>query len=150
MLLAKPVKQQQFSNQKGWIFIDKQNTNVVYNHFKNTVDSLLNKGYELHRFDEGFEQTNLKDALASEDTINNQTQYWPLIKKADGKLPASFPVYVFTSNYLKNFKGERPQVNADIKWFAYSPDTTAKQIVKAWLTDENNIRVMLANSTPSG
>jgi len=149
MLLAKPVKQQKLSD-KGWILIDKQNTNTVYNHFKSIVDSLLDKGFELHNFDEGFKRTNLKDALASEDTISNQAQYWSLIKKADSQLPASFPVYVFTSNHLKNFTGEKPQVTAVIRWFTYSTDTTVKHVAKAWLTDENNIRVMLANSTPSG
>lgn len=149
-LLAKPVKQQTFGQQKGWILLDKQNTNTVYRHFKTVIDSLLNKGYELHRFDESFEQTNLKDGLIAEDTATNKISYWSLIKKADDELQPSFPVYVFTSNYLNNFKGVRPKVNANIKWFVYVADTAVKQIAKAWRTNDNSIRVMLVNSTPSG
>lgn len=150
MLLAKPVQQQKLDNRKGWLLLGKQQTNIVYAHFKNIIDSLLNAGFELHRFDESLEQTNIEDILASEDTSNNPIQYWPLLKKADSRLPPSFPVYVFTSNHLKSFKGDRPQVSTGIQWFAYSPDTVTKQMVSAWLTDENSIRVMLANCTTAG
>jgi len=150
LLLAKPVKKQDFTHHKGWILLDDQDTKSVYNNFKPVIDSLLKAGYDLHLFDEGFKAINLEDALASEDTSTNEPAYWPLIKKADSKLPASFPVYVFTANHLKKFKGERPQVNANIKWFTYSPGTTTKQIAKAWRINENNIRVMLANSAATG
>ena len=150
MLLAKPVKQQNFTNSKGWILLDDQNTKAVYDKFKPVIDSLLKAGYALHRFDEGFKETNIKDALASTDTAINQKPYWQLIKKADNKLPPSFPVYVFTTGFLKNFTGERPQVNAAVKWFVYTADTSIKQITKAWLTNEHTIRTMLANSTPQG
>ncbi len=150
MLLAKPVRQQKFSNKKGWVLIDKQNTNIVYNHFKTMVDSLLDAGYELHSFDKDFEATNLKDALTSEDTLNNNASYWQLIKQVDSKLPASFPVYIFTSKALKNFSGEKPTINVAVKWFAYSIDTAIKQIVKAWRTNDNNIGVILANSASTG
>lgn len=149
-LLAKPVKQQIFDQQKGWVLLDKENTNAVYQHFKTAVDSLLNAGYTLRRFDNKFEPISLKDALASADTISSQTAYWSLIKKVNNKVPSSFPVYVFTADHLKNFRGARPQVSANIKWYAYSQDSSVKQIVKAWITDEKNIRVMLANSTSQG
>lgn len=150
MLLAKPVKQQSFNNRQGWILIDKQNTGDVYNHFKTTIDSLLNKGFELHQFDDDFERTSLRDALNSKDTAARDIFYWKLIKKADNMLPASFPVYAFTSNRLKDFKGERPQVNINVKWFAYTADTATKQLVKAWLGNDRDIHVMLSNSSASG
>ncbi|WP_177191766.1 BatA domain-containing protein [Parafilimonas terrae] len=150
MLLAKPVKQQNFNNRRGWILIDNQNTGDVYNYFKAAIDSLLNKGFELHQFDEGFERTSLKDALSSKDTVAREMSYWKLIKKAGNKLPASFPVYVFTSNRLTNFKGERPQVSIDVKWFGYTPDTVTTQLVKAWRVSNGNIRAMLANSSMAG
>ncbi len=150
VLLAKPVKQQSFNNSRGWILIDKQNAGDVYNHFKTTIDSLLNKGFELHQFDESFERTSLKNALNSKDTTAREISYWKLIKEADNKLPASFPVYVFTSNRLKDFKGERPQVNINVKWFAYAADAATKQLVKAWLGNDGDIHVMLNNSSASG
>ncbi|MFT4153933.1 BatA domain-containing protein [Parafilimonas sp.] len=150
MLLAKPVRQQKFNDKQGWILMDRQSPHIVYDHFKPVIDSLIHKGYEIHRFNDGFEKINLEDALSAEDTGHATIQYWPLIKKADNQLPASFPVYVFTTNRLKNFNGERPQVNAGVKWLAYTPDTSAKQLAKAWKTDDSHIRVMLVNSAASG
>lgn len=150
MLLAKPVKRQSFNNRQGWVLIDKHDGSIIYNHFKTTIDSLLNKGFELHELDEGFRQTSLKDILNSRDTIARAESYWQLIKKVNNKLPASFPVYVFTSNRLNEFSGERPQVNINVKWFAYTPDTTTRQLVKAWRDNERNIHVMLSNSSASG
>lgn len=154
ILMAEPQWQQasQTEKQKGWLLINTTNFSETYQHFKPTIDSLLQKNYELHRFNSGFDIAELKDSLMIQlSTSNASGSYWKLIKQFDEKLTGNKPIYVFTNNQLRNFIGNKEAINKQIKWFTYSPkDTKEEWLHSAYKTLNDSIKIVTKNSTETG
>jgi hypothetical protein len=153
-LLAKPTcqKQQNSTNKKGWLLIEKESIHDGYNQNRYVVDSLIKAGYEFHYFNKGFATDNLLKALKEPaDTVNSdQPSYWTLLKQLNEEVPAELPVYLVTDNKLRRFAGTRPEVSMNLHWRAFtSRDTIAKQSFKAYKNVDGKIRLVTANSKPS-
>ncbi len=86
-------------NSKGWVLIDPDNFNTIYNSYKINIDSLLGAGFELHAFNGAFDLIQLSDSSDRDTSLSKET-YWSLLRQLDYKLPARFPVYLFTGNQL--------------------------------------------------
>ncbi|MBS1575488.1 MAG: BatA domain-containing protein [Bacteroidetes bacterium] len=118
------------TKQKGWILIPAENFNPIYSHFKTTIDSLYKAGFEFHYFDEGFTKEKLEDAIIRQPgSVKNSLSYWKLAESLDATLTVSFPLYIFTDNFLSHFSGNRPVLSIQPDWQVFTPAsaTTGKQ-----------------------
>lgn len=154
LVLAGPYlrKKLDLSQTKGWVLLPKENLKETYAKFKPRIDSLTKAGYEFHYFNKDFPKTDLAVSLADKqvDTLK-PASYWGLAQQLDEKVLAGIPVYLFTPNRLDCFKGERPELMTNLNWQTYVPaDSTSTWIEKAWLTNENDIKVAQGNSKPGG
>ena len=155
LLLAKPQWNQSFpaGKEKGWVMMEKEYLPATYNNYKPVIDSLLQAGYEFHYFNAGFNKDKLQDAFQSTTDRSHRpvTSYRLLLKQLDAAVPASLPVYLFTTNYLNRFTGRREPVSLNLHWSAYTPaDSTDTFISSAYLISADSIRVIAGNSKPSG
>lgn len=116
VLLAQPYlkKENGSKKQAGWILVEKGQLKEVYHTQKQTIDSLLNLGFELHGFNLSFPFVGLKDTVASVE--QQQLSYTSLFKQLNSQLPAHFPVYLFADQQLQHFDGALPSIAFDLKW----------------------------------
>jgi hypothetical protein len=153
-ILAAPLWNQTINSSKikGWLSIPKESVKEAYQKFKPKIDSLTKAGFEFHYLNKDFAKTDFNKVLA--DTINyhnSDASYWSLIQQLNGQIAPSLPVYVFTSNGVTHFTGEKPQVSLNLHWQTYKPaDSVSRWIAKAWLTNNSDIEVVEGNSSPNG
>lgn len=153
LLLAAPVWQKYVTAQKkGWVLIPQESLKETYQKFKPTIDSLDKAGYEFHYFNKGFAKQDLKtileDSSLKDTTVN--TNYWSLIKQLENQVgDASF--YLFTQNGIDHFKGDKPRVKLNsLHWQTYTAkDSVAKWIDRAFIANNDAVKVNIGNSTPS-
>ena len=154
MLLAKPqyAKPLLIQNEKGWILMDRKEVKTAYDTFKPLVDSLIKIGYQFHYFEPGFKKDELPAALKlPNDTTTINTSYWQLIEALNKKVPAQFPVYLFTGNRFKNFKGKRPAISMALVWKTFpEKDSVSRFVSDAYFTSAKSTRVAMATSKPTG
>jgi len=140
------------SKTKGWVLIPKESVKEAYHKFRPRIDSLVSAGFELHYFNKDFAKADQNKVLA--DTghyLGSGTSYWTLMQQLNGQVGSSLPVYVFTSNGLVHFSGEKPQVSLNLHWQTYtSADSVSRWIAKAWITNSGNIQVVEGNSRATG
>ncbi|MDB5136214.1 MAG: N-terminal double-transrane protein, partial [Mucilaginibacter sp.] len=157
-VLALPFWQDHNSSPvKGWLLIPKENIKESYMKFKPAIDSLIKAGYQFHYFNKDFQKQELnkvlsdyKDLKPDNDSVNTAS-YWSLVQQLDGKIPSSFPVYLFTPNNINHFNGSKPEISLNLHWQTYIPtDSTSTWIEKAWLTNNNDIQVVQGISKPGG
>ena len=154
MLMAKPAWQQHNdTKEKGWIFIPKNELHDAYQAYQPLIDSLINKGFVLHNFDEHSKQENLKEALFEKQDSSDQSSlsYWTLLKEADDEMLSSLPVYLFTDNKLKHFTGARPELSNSVRWYTFTgSDTASSWLQKAYKISADSIRFIIGNSHSFG
>jgi len=155
LLLAIPMfsRQVKVKRSKGWILVPKEIFNETYLHFKKPIDSLNHAGFEFHFYNNGLPAANLNQLLTSKlkDSTASTSNYWNLLKQVNAKVPASIPVYLFTTNQLRHFTGTKPQVALNLHWQTFTPaDSMTSWIEKAYFTNNNSIRIVQGTSKPSG
>lgn len=152
LLLAQPVWKSSSTSHtiKGWVVLEPVNSIETYTHFKPAIDSLLHAGFQLHYFQPGFAIADTATlAAVSNDTATSS--YRTLLPDLLQKAPANASLYLYTSNRLNRFSGNRPVINRPVQWFIYTPaDSIYNSIQQAWLTPGNKIKVALQQSLPSG
>lgn len=155
IILTHPFWQQriQHNRAKGWILVPQSFFGEAYHQFKPKIDSLSKAGYEFHYFNTGFAKQDLKELLKTnnqakaKDTLN----YWTLAAQLSGKIMPGTNAEIFTPNSISHFKGNKPQTALNINWHTFtSADSVSTWIDGAWLTPDNQIRIMQGTATPSG
>jgi hypothetical protein len=127
---------------KGWVLIGRQQLAPTYQHFKPTVDSLLQSGMEFHYFEEGFKKEKLAVALQQPaDSNAMQPSYRRLVDLLNEQADPAIPVYLFTDNWLHNFTGPRSAVSLNLHWKTYTPDTLKSPV----MMDTAALRVTVFN-----
>jgi hypothetical protein len=154
LLLAAPVWQKYASAQKakGWMLIPKESFKETYQKYKLTVDSLDKAGYEFHYFNKDFAKQDLKTILA-DSSLKDTTisaNYWSLMKQLENNVGDS-SIYLFTQNGIEHFKGNKPKVKLSaLHWQTYTAiDSVSRWIDRAFITNNDAIKVTIGNSTPS-
>jgi hypothetical protein len=153
LLLAQPQWQSPGkASQKGWILMEKNNLQQTYARFKPQVDSLVSAGYTFHYFNNGFEEKNIQDALTEEEdtTENKAPSYWSLLSQLNNKLDTSLSIYLFTSNTLNRFTGNRPAVALNLHWHTYTPTASSAYLAGAYGIAGDSLYIITANSTQTG
>ncbi len=155
LLLAEPIwiTMKNSEQQKGWILIEEENFHETYNRFQKEIDSLVQAGNEFHLFEPDFKASDineLKDEVAFNDSTKSKLAYWSLIRMLDQQIPEGNLAYIFTSNLMNRFKGERPEIVTNVIWKTYTPaDSTASWIESAWFSADS-IKAIIAKSSPEG
>jgi hypothetical protein len=154
LLLAKPLWRQYPSRQeKGWVLIAKEKLPETYRQFQPVIDSLLKTGYTFHYFEPGFKKGQLSAALQqTTDTLTNSTaSYWALLANLQQQADVPRSLFLYTTNYLGRFRGQRPAIDTSIHWYAYTPaDSVANWWADAYVTTSGSIRARKVTSSPSG
>ncbi|WP_343524294.1 BatA domain-containing protein [Pedobacter sp.] len=107
----------------GWILIEKNNFQKVFNAHKNTIDSLLKKGYEIHDFNVGFSPLTLKDT-SGQVIPNSPLSYTALLTAANTVIPEGTPVYLFADHRLNRLGNELPAINYRLSWISLKQSDT--------------------------
>jgi hypothetical protein len=157
-LLAAPFWQQHLKTGRsnGWVLIPGVNFQQTYHKFQPVIDSLTNKGFELHYFGPGFAKQDLSEIKKDSTSTNTKKDvgtlnYWALVNQLENKVPPGTPVEIFAPNTIDHFTGTRPQTALNIRWHTYTPaDSVATWLAGAWLTVNGNIKVLQGTSAPAG
>lgn len=155
IMLAEPVwiNRNNATEKGGWILIEKDNFTETYSRFQKEIDSLDQAGYDLHLFEAGFKAADLnklKDSEIINDSTSFQLSYWSLLRMLDQEIPAGQEAYIFTTNRLNRFKGERPEIVTKLNWKTYTPkDSSSKWIESTWFANDS-IRAIIAQTEPKG
>lgn len=151
LLLSEPVwiHPIKTGDQKGWILIEKESLSEAYKNHKLSIDSLLAIGYELYQASAGYPKMSLTDTASLIEQSGDKTlpSYWAILSALDQQLPVNFPIVFVTTDYLNRFSGPRPGIAINVKWLLYSSiDSTSRWLADAWLTNEDSIRILFAES----
>jgi hypothetical protein len=131
-ILAQPYLKKIVSGEskKRWILVDKAIFPSVFKVQRKTIDSLLNKGYEIHDFNVGFAQLTLKDTATKETKETNTLSYTALLNEANQILPSGTTVYLFADHRLSRFGNELPTVHYKLNWIPLKQTDT----LGSWIT----------------
>jgi len=139
LALRSPEKQA-----KGWVLLGNGFDKGLDAQQQETVDSLLQQGFALRAFAPGF----AKIGDRQRDTVAPASDYFDLVSRLDQQLPDGYPVVLFTASHLHHFSGEPPSVGLRVVWntFAHHPDSSVRWVERAWETEEDSIRLLVARS----
>lgn len=115
-LLAQPLFQKKISTKTkmGWILVDQNQFSAVYANHQKAIDSLLKLGFELHDFNFGFKQFELKDSL--QKTQKSTLSYQSLFKKLNKSIPNGYTAHLFAPKRLADFEGDLTKINYKLNW----------------------------------
>ena len=133
--------------------MERQGLREAYGHFQAKVDSFMAAGYEFHFFEAGFPAGNLGNALqdSGQEIHTRQVSYWPLVQALNEEKPEAKPAFLFTTDRLNRFSGERPSVSSTIHWYGFTPaDSNSQAITLAYPTPSDSILAKKIESAPGG
>jgi len=133
-LLAQPYLRQTIAtkNRGGWILIDKSKFPIVYQQERRSIDSLLDKAYEIHDFNVGFALLTLDDTLmVKNQTSPNVISYTSLLNQLNDVVPSGTSVYLYTNSHLNKFGDKLPTTNYQLRWKTINDSDTTS----GWITE---------------
>lgn len=148
VLLAGPTWKKTSGAQKGWVLIEPAAFKTAYARYRENIDSLLTAGYELHAFDTTFRKMTVEEAANIRDTTFSSS-YTSLLNLLNERLPAGFPVQLFSSSETGKFAGTHRNLNLNLTWKRFAADTTAIRRA-GWLTFSDSLRLVTEKSTAAG
>ena len=127
LLLARPYFKKIIKpeNKTGWILLDKATFKEVLTSNKKTIDSLLEKGYEIHDFNVGFKTLALKDTVDDQTKQTSRLNYTTLLNATNQFVPAGKNVYLFADRRLNRFGNELPTLNYKLNWIPLNQTDTS-------------------------
>ncbi len=132
-LLAQPFLKKNIENTSkgGWILIDKTRLSAVLKTNKTTIDSLLTAGYQMHDFNIGFTQIQLKDTTNNNTVSTYQASYTSLLKQLNTILPKGFSVYLYADHRLRNVDDDFQALTYQLNWKTINQADT----LSSWISD---------------
>jgi hypothetical protein len=124
-LLAKPYLRDKYqqTKQAGWILLSQDELKQVYDTQKQTIDSLLAKGYEIHHLGYGFKRLHLRDTaeIITNTSNNKKLNYSSLLKQLNDQLQPKFNLWIFAPKYAHQFDEVLPATHLEINWKEIAP-----------------------------
>ena len=144
MFIAKPILTSAFSsNKEGWLLMEKSSIPAVYREYGNEIDSMLDRGAELHELGGSFEKMTLGDSSEDEP---GEISYWELLRELENKIPGGLPVKVYTENRLARFDGARPTLNLNLDWKTVDTNHETTWIENAYTGYDDSIVVVMGKT----
>lgn len=148
-LLAQPFINQKIvaQNDNGWVLVNQNDLREVYQQEQKTIDSLLEKGFELHDFNVGFKVLNLADTLSVEQAkLSNQA----LLQQLNSTLPQGYKVYLFAKNQMNKTDEKQIQTALNIVFKPFiTQDSVIEKVVDAYQTTQDSTRVLVLKTNPN-
>lgn len=148
-LLAQPFINQKIvaQNDKGWVLLNQNDLIEVYQQEQKTIDSLLERGFELHDFNFGFKVLNLADTISVEQAnLNNQA----LLQQLNSTLPQGYKVYLFAKNQINKTDEKQIQTTLNIVFKPFiTQDSVIEKVVDAYQTAQDSTRVLVLKTNPN-
>ncbi|MEJ8804414.1 BatA domain-containing protein [Pontibacter sp. H249] len=158
--LAQPVLEHQAQKPKGSkaVVVGEE---LLYTSalkpIKPTIDSLLQRGYTLHKYTPDLEQIPQEEwqqisSRTQDSTIENNTNYWSLLPALASKykLPQD-SVLLFTSDQQQYFAGTRPEtLPQHIRWIPVATDKSITWLQAAIQTAPDSLLLILGHSSREG
>lgn len=157
ILLVMLISQPQWATKKttapaGWILISPEIVAQVNTDksLQETIDSLQQKGFDLHAFIQGFPPLTPDEKKTVAYTGKNES-YWSLLREAELKLPAQTKVFLITGESLQALQGKRPVIHLDLQWITLpKADTTNFWLADAFLDKKDSLHITFGLSKPEG
>jgi len=150
LFLSEPKIQQKEkrSEGKGWVLLGRGYQAELNAKQEREVDSLLQAGHELRAFETGFPLIKNK----GKDTVGEVTDYFSLVRQLNARLPADFSVSLFTSGTVNRLISAPPAIDFRLDWqsFGQTDSTTISWVQRAWKSDDDSLRVLMAVSSAAG
>ncbi|RZJ64928.1 MAG: hypothetical protein EOO47_26265, partial [Flavobacterium sp.] len=126
-VLAQPFIKKTITHTKnsGWILVNRNKFSTVYQANRQTIDSLVNLGFELRDFNLGFTQFFLKDSLV-QAAKTSALSYSALLRQLNKQIPAGYAAYLFADHRLSNFDGDLPKLSFNLTWKEFKQVDTIK------------------------
>jgi hypothetical protein len=159
--LAQPVLVQppQTPESRKTIYIGQEllYTSTARQQLKPTIDSLLQRGYQLYTFTPDFaaipqEQWQQISNSSKDSVIYSHINYWNLLPLlAEKHRQPQDSVWLFTSDQQRYFAGARPAaVPENIRWIPVASDATATWLQAAVQTSPDSLLLLIGNSSREG
>lgn len=140
LLIAKPSWQETPSAKNGgWILIPDHELANAYQAHHLLIDSLLQKGFELHNLKPQLGKISLTDTAIYQRSVPDYSNTWAYLKYLDAALPPDFSLYVFSEQLLQNYSGRRPTSELNIHWIRLeTPARTDTSIASSYINRQGN------------
>lgn len=158
--LAQPVWEHQAPKQQGVkaIVVGEE---LLYNSalepIKPTIDSLLQRGYTLHKYTPDLEQVPQEawqqiSSLAQDSLVSSKYNYWSLLPALAAKYKnPQDSVLLFTSDQQQYFAGTRPEaMPRHIRWIPVATDKSITWLQAAIQTSPDSLLLILGHSSREG
>ena len=124
LFLAQPSwnKKTSQSNQ-GWVLIPKASMKMAYQAHQQSIDSLLQRGMELHALEPGFPELNLKSDSSSANPSAPIPNLWALSTQLEKQVPAHYQLHLYTPELLQYYRGVKPDLHRPMVWKTYAMPT---------------------------
>jgi hypothetical protein len=135
------------AGEKGWVLMERSLMTPLHQQYGSQIDSLLDKGFELHEFGGEFRAMKLSDSTTREKSGRG---YWQLLTQLENKIPPGMPVYIFSGSQLNRFTGNRPVVNLNMQWKTVGMDSSVNWIESAYTDYKDSVVVVTGTAHGKG
>lgn len=146
-LLAQPFINQktEAKNNIGWVLVSQNDLKEVYQQEQKIIDSLVEKGFQLHDFNVGFKAIELGDSVSKEQS---NLSHQALLAQLNSTLPQGFKVYLFANNNIniREDKQLKTVLNVVFKPFI-DQDSVIEKVADAYFTNQDSIRMMILKTS---
>ncbi|MEO5909735.1 MAG: BatA domain-containing protein [Pelobium sp.] len=149
-LIAGPYIQKKLirNGQAGWILVEPQNLNSVYQQHKKSIDSLLKNGFELHQLALEFPLLKLSDTSNLADNKRKKLPLSSLIKQLNNQLPPNFKTIVYGDLKQSSFIGALPAISLDLEFHQLNnKDSVLQKAISAYWSVNDSLKVLVMNSS---
>lgn len=124
LFLAKPIWNANTSQgNQGWVLVPKASMKMAYQTHKQSIDSLLKQGMELHALEQGFPEFNLKSDSSSANPSDPIPNLWALASQLEKQVPVHYQLHLFTPELLQYYRGVKPELHRSMVWKTYTMPT---------------------------
>lgn len=151
----------------GWVLVAPELLSTPPRPHQHLIDSLVAAGNELHLLAPGFPRgmnptaQNWKppeggslggfsrlpslSPMVHHRAISDEN-VWSLLREAEARLPAHALLWIFSSDRLASFRGERPALHATVKWYTVPTTRQNRWIHEARLMPKDSLHLVIGFS----
>ncbi len=143
LLLAQPhwARFARSSDSRGKVLIAPELLPEMNPRLQAQIDSLSATGHELLALAPNFPKLQESGELAT------RTNYWSLARELAQATHGDMPIWIFTSDASRSYRGERPALPENFIWQGYSASHTEHWLHAAKFVHEDSVQFLMGEST---
>ncbi|WP_210489619.1 BatA domain-containing protein [Rufibacter aurantiacus] len=116
-----------------------------------TVDSLAQKGWQIHRLAPRFPKLPLNEetplhTFQTDSLTPDSTNAWAMLRVLNRSLPPSAHAWIFTTDLLRHHRGAFPAMRSSFTWIPVSSPQTNLWLQEAFYTTSGQLRLRFRQS----